>query len=394
MSVYITGIGVNSAIGNNVDETARNLIEGKTGIQAGPHQDRRGNVLPAGLVSLSNDELKNTLNLPAEKELSRATLLAFLAAKEALGSTKRTGNIREGLIASHSLNSLDLIVKLVLENDELDAERHGQILTQFPAGEIGRFIGKELEINDFVSTLSTACSSSANAIMLGARMIKHGKLDRALAGGVDAYNLYGVSGFKSLHIYDPEICRPFDQSRKGLNLGEGAGFLLLENESSLKDSGNTVLAHLDGWSNTNDAFHQTAAKEGGYAAVTAMREALVMAGKRADQVNYINAHGTATQNNDLVESQAMKSVFGNNIPPFSSTKSATGHTLGAAGGIEAVFSILALTHQKVWKNYGWKTPIEDTQLIPVKEVLDADLSTVISNSFGFGGSNSSLVFSK
>jgi 3-oxoacyl-[acyl-carrier-protein] synthase-1 len=255
-------------------------------------------------------------------------------------------------------------------------------------------IAMELGISGYINTLSTACSSSANAIMLGARMLLNGKLDRILVGGTDALTKFTINGFRSLMIYDDQWCRPFDESRSGLNLGEGAGFLLLENEKSISFSGNQTMCYVNGWANAADAYHQTASSPDGMGATLAIQNAIKKSGRNLLEIAYVNAHGTGTKNNDLSESVALKNVFGENIPAFSSTKPFTGHTLAAAGAIEAVFSILAIRNDLIFPNLNYKTAIEETGLEPVTELLtDRSVNTVLSNSFGFGGNNSSLVFS-
>jgi len=230
--------------------------------------------------------------------------------------------------------------------------------------------------------------------MLGARLLLNGKLDRVLVGGTDALAKFTISGFRSLMIYDDQWCRPFDESRTGLNLGEGAGFLLLENEKSIALSGNKTLCYVNGWANAADAYHQTASSPDGKGATLAIQKAIHLSGFDTKDISYINAHGTGTKNNDLSESVALKNVFGSQIPLFSSTKPFTGHTLAAAGAIESVFSVLAITNQLVYPNLNFQSPIEETGLVPVTSLLtDKPVNTILSNSFGFGGNNSSIVFS-
>jgi 3-oxoacyl-[acyl-carrier-protein] synthase-1 len=230
--------------------------------------------------------------------------------------------------------------------------------------------------------------------MHGARMIEHGLLDRALAGASDPITTYNIKGFSALNIYDAGICKPFDQDRKGLNLGEGAAYLLLENEDSIAKTGNIPLCRLSGWDNATDAFHQTASSANGIGATKAMVNALKKAGLSADEVNYVNAHGTGTGNNDLSESMALKNVFGNKLPPFSSTKGFTGHTLAAAGAIEAAYCVLSITHQSLLPNLNFSTVMEETGFQPAAAYTPARVNHVLSNSFGFGGNCSCLAFSK
>jgi len=189
-------------------------------------------------------------------------------------------------------------------------------------------------------------------------------------------------------------CKPFDENRTGLNLGEAAAYLVLESDRLVKEENKKVLAYVSGYANANDAFHQTASSETGEGAVLAMKKALKLASLSPDDIDYINAHGTATPNNDSSESAALLQVFNQNVPDFSSTKGYTGHTLAAAGAIEAVYSILALQNDTIFPNLNFENPMSDISLVPVKEALNKNLQHVLSNSFGFGGNCTALIFSK
>ena len=281
--------------------------------------------------------------------------------------------------------------------DFMNDAQSGDIRTMLTheCGDSTERIADNLGARGMIATISTACSSSANTIMLGARMIKHGMLDRAIVGGVDSLTKFTVNGFNVLQILDEQFCQPFDQNRRGLNLGEGAGFVVLEGEGIAKEE--SILGELVGYANSNDAYHQTASSPDGTGAYLAMKGALEQAKIEPSAIDYINVHGTGTNNNDLSEGIAMKRIFGDNIPKFSSTKAFTGHTLGASGGIEAVLSVLALKHQIIYPNLRFQTPIEDLggNMIPETELLrEQDLNYILSNSFGFGGNTSSLVFAK
>jgi 3-oxoacyl-[acyl-carrier-protein] synthase I len=253
-------------------------------------------------------------------------------------------------------------------------------------------IAVRLGFRDMVSTISTACSSSANAIMFGARLIKHGKLDRVLAGGTDALSKFTLNGFNTLMILDKQACRPFDKNRVGLNLGEGAAFLVLESEEAL--DGRTPLCELSGYANANDAYHQTASSPDGYGPFLSMSQALESSRLHPGDIDYINAHGTGTDNNDLTEGIAIERIFGDKIPPVSSTKPYTGHTLGAAAAVEAVISILSINNKVVFPNLNFKEKMDELHFEPVKEMITGiKVKHVLSNSFGFGGNDSTLIFS-
>jgi 3-oxoacyl-[acyl-carrier-protein] synthase-1 len=196
-------------------------------------------------------------------------------------------------------------------------------------------------------------------------------------------------------ILDNEWCRPFDESRAGLNLGEGAAYIVIESAESAAKRNVPVLAKVAGYANSNDAYHQTASSPDGKGATAAMQSTLQMAGISPKQVDYINAHGTATPNNDLSESTAIQNIFGDNWPPFSSTKAFTGHTLAAAGAIEAVYSVLSLQHNIIFPNLNFNNPIPEFNKRPITTLTNIEsLNYILSNSFGFGGNCSSLLFSK
>ena len=213
-----------------------------------------------------------------------------------------------------------------------------------------------------------------------------------IAGGADALSAFTLNGFKSLRILDENICRPFDQTRAGLNLGEGAGYLVLQREDTVAGD---PYCWLSGYANTNDAHHQTASSEEGDGAFMAMSQALQKAGLTAENVDYINVHGTGTNNNDLSEGRALRRLFGNDVPPFSSTKGFTGHTLAAAGGLEAVWSVLSIREGVIWPNINHSVPMDETGTVPETEYKEGmSIDCVLSNSFGFGGNCSSVVFTR
>jgi 3-oxoacyl-(acyl-carrier-protein) synthase len=255
---------------------------------------------------------------------------------------------------------------------------------------IAQYIG----IKNFATTISTACSSSANSIMFGSELIKSGRFDRIIAGGTDAVTKFTLNGFNTLMILDRQPCRPFDDTRAGLTLGEGAAFVVLESEEAVRKAGKEILCELKGYGNANDAFHQTASSPDGNGAFLAMSKAMTLSGLQPGQIDYVNVHGTGTQNNDLSEGIALERLFGAQMPLFSSTKSFTGHTLGSAGAVEAVISILAIRHGIIWPNLNFTTPMKELRIQPVTKLMrEVRINNVLSNSFGFGGNNSTLIFS-
>ena len=235
-------------------------------------------------------------------------------------------------------------------------------------GAVTELVADRLGIRHFVSTVSTACSSSANAIFTGARMIRAGLLDYALVGGADALTRFTLNGFNTLMILDKEKCKPFDENRHGLNLGEGAAYLLLASEKGLKQLNKNPYARLSGWANANDAFHQTASSPEGTGSFLAMKGALHYAGITPSDIDYINLHGTGTQNNDIAEGTAIRFLFDPAYPRMSSTKAFTGHTLGASGAVEAVYSVLAIQHGIIFPNLRLETPMKELPFQPVTPV--------------------------
>ena len=213
-----------------------------------------------------------------------------------------------------------------------------------------------------------------------------------VVGGSECITKFHLNGFNSLMILDTDPCRPFDATRHGLNLGEGAAYLVLESAESAKRRGVTPQALLSGYGNACDAFHQTASSPDGEGAYRAMSEALQLAGLQPSEIDYINAHGTGTPNNDASESHAMMRLFGENMPSVSSTKSFTGHTTSASGSIEAVFCILALQNGFLPVNLNWSQAMDDG-IVPVSQPTKKVLKHVLCNAFGFGGNDSSLLLS-
>ncbi len=394
--VAITGMGIISSIGNNVSENYNALLSGEKGITRIENLEtiHRDEIM-VGEIKLTNEELIAQLNLPPENNYSRTAMLGAIAAKEAIGNAGISDieKHKTGLVVGTSVGGMDMTERYYYEY--LTDKNVQKYIDSQHAGDSTKKIAEQLGIKEsLVTTISTACSSAANAIMFGARLIKSGKLDRVVVGGSDCLSKFTVNGFKTLMILSDTYSTPFDENRKGLNLGEAAAFLVLESDEIVKSENKKVLAYVKGYGNANDAFHQTASSENGDGATLAMEKALSVAGLNASDVDYINAHGTATGNNDLSEGRAILRVFKDNVPEFSSTKAYTGHTLAAAGGIEAVYSILSLQNNVIFPNLNFKTPMKEFSLIPETEVKHKELNVILSNSLGFGGNCSTVIFSK
>ena len=387
-------MGVISAIGNSVAENHRALAAGVCGIQnkLDLFPSKYAGALPFAQVSISSEELQKKL-LITEPGVTRTTMLAMHALTEAVTnsgiSLADISSFETALVAATTVGGMCLTDELY--NDANKNQDGSEYTSSYDCASVSMYLQKRYSMNGIINSINTACSSSANAIMYGAMLIKNGFAKRAIVGGTDSLAKFTINGFNALHILSADKCTPFDENRKGLNLGEGAAFLVLEKEEDI--NGKKVYAELSGYCNTNDAYHPSSLSEQGDGPFLSMQGALQLAKLLPGEINFINAHGTGTENNDEVESRAMIRLF-DNPPAFASTKANIGHTLGAAGAIEAVYSILSLMHQDVYPNLHFKNQIRATGLTPVQEYKKMPVNHVMSNSFGFGGNCSSLIFSK
>jgi 3-oxoacyl-(acyl-carrier-protein) synthase len=391
--IFVTGLGVTSAIGEDLAANHEALKNGICGISTlDLFPSRYEGSLPCGEIKTSTQTLKERLKAH-EPMATRTMLLGLHAFQEAvhdagLDATK-LGSSDTALIGASTVGGMCLTDELY---KDANAETGGSpYLSAYDYASVVLYLQERYQMKGIVNTINTACSSSANAIMYGARLIQNGLANRAIVGGVDSLAKFTINGFNALRILSPEACRPFDCDRQGLNLGEGAAFLVLEKEFDI--SNKKVYAEFKGWGNANDAFHPSSLSEQGEGPYLSMAKALANAGLQVADIGFINAHGTATENNDEVESRAMLRLF-EKAPPFASTKSNTGHTLGAAGALEAVFSILNLFHQEVYPGLHFKNSIPGLGLEPIPVYSKLKLDHVMSNSFGFGGNCTSLIFSK
>ncbi len=394
--ICICGLGVVTAIGRDVPGNLHALRNGKAGVgTARILETVHRNDWPVAEVPYSNEELAAMSG--GNAAWPRTALLSMLAAREALQDAHlpEGKNTRTGFISANSVGGMERTEYFYPAFKTDPAQGQMKDVLHHECGAVTELVADALQINDFITTVSTACSSSANSLMLGARMIKQNKLDVVLAGGADALSRFTLNGFSTLMILDKAHCTPFDANRKGLNLGEGAGYVVLVKEDLAREWGLQVYGYLSGYANANDAYHQTASSPEGKGNLLAMTAALQMSGLQASDIQYINAHGTGTANNDLSEGTAVMQLFGNNVPMLSSTKAFTGHTLGACGGIEAVYAMLAIAQGIVYPNLNFTERIPELSFDPVTELKEGqDIRNVLSNSFGFGGNCSALVFSK
>ena len=384
--IVITGAGIVSAIGNNQTEVCQALLEGREGIRGVRFLATEHREYPVGEVQMSNAEIKQRLNA-SQLTVSRTTINGILALKEALNAASLTVNhlATTALISGTTVGSMDLTeLSYVAGQDESAIGDCGKT-TQDMASYFGDW--------GLVTTCSTACSSAANSILVGANLLRSGRFERVVVGGSECLSRFHFNGFRTLMILDKAPCRPFDADRAGLNLGEGAAFLVMETEASAHRRGVKPLAVLSGWGNACDAFHQTASSDEGEGAFRAMTKALERASLTPSDIDYINVHGTGTPNNDASECRALQRIFTNAMPPISSTKSMTGHTTSASGAIESVICLLAIQNKFIPPTLHWQTPMPDGIIPVTKTIRNRRLQHVLCNSFGFGGNDTSLILS-
>lgn len=413
--ILVTGLGAVSSLGMSVQDNLDALREGRGGLSAAPELIRTRLQLPVGEVKETQAALAARLGLPEDIIMTKTALMAALAASEALSdagiclsSGKASGNCpdksfmassggftgRVGLILGTSVGGMDISGDFYEEYRNDPDCGDVRLMASHDCGASTVFVSDYLGIEDFSTTISTACSSAGNAIMLGARMIRAGLLDAVVAGGSDALSRFTLNGFNSLRILSSSPCRPFDALRDGLNLGEGAGFLVLESEESALLRGRSPYCSVSGWANVNEAFHQTASSAYGDGAFASMSGAMKMAGLCPGDIDYVNAHGTATVGNDLSEGCAFRRIFGDRMPPFGSFKGYIGHTLAASEGIEAVLCSRIISDGEIWPSRGFSSLDPQIGLSPLMEHRRGlRVRNILSNCFGFGGNDSSLVFS-
>ena len=395
MNIAITGLGIICAIGNNSQQVLDSLVNRKTGVGMMKYLQSCHTELPVGEVKLSDDELKTLLGLPVESLYSRTTLLGAVAVKQAMADAGLSADMLAGkkvvLISGTTVGGMDVTERILADMREVlqtpNANRSTPIdyVKRHDCGSTTNEIAQICGLDCEVCTISTACSSAINSIIVGCEMLRSGEADLVIAGGSEALSKFHLNGFNTLHILDTEVCRPFDVTRVGLNLGEGAAFVVLQKD---KADGK---AYIGGYGNKCDAFHQTASSDDGEGAYLAMCEALESSGIDKSQIDYINAHGTGTPNNDPSESVALKRIFGDDMPLVSSTKGFTGHTTSASGSIETVICVLAMQNNFVPVNYGFIL-VDEACIHPFEgDDKQHRMDYVICNSFGFGGNDSSLL---
>jgi 3-oxoacyl-(acyl-carrier-protein) synthase len=381
--VAITGMGVLSALGRGLQAHSEALRHGRSGLKPLTLFSAEGiGARPVGEVAPEH--------LWPSARASRSQRLALTAASDALEGHAPRG---AGVIAvGTTTGGIDGTEQHYLKHRGKQGVEDRDLLRYHPLGTIADRISHELKLEAERHTFATACSSSANAIGYAASRVVAGA-PWALAGGVDALCRITYCGFYSLKLVSEAACRPFDRARNGLSLGEAAGFVVLESEHAARERGARIHGFVTGWGCSADAHHMTAPHPEGAGAIRAMQLALLDAGRAPADVSYVNAHGTATPANDKMEALALNAVFGAAMPPVSSTKGATGHTLGAAGAIEAIFSTLAMSGAFTPRTVGLTEPDPDAK-VRHAESGPVEMRCVLSSSFGFGGNNTALLLER
>lgn len=405
--VVVTGMGVVSPIGNDIDAYWNNLKDGVCGIK--PISE--GNLLEEIQVRVAGEvtdfEPEKYIDKKSQKRLAKFAQFAVYASKDALNNAgidmEQEDPTRVGVIVGSGIGGLDVIEEEARKLREKGPKRVSPLfvpmaIANMAAGNVSIYTGAR----GICSTVVTACAAGTHSIGEAYRSLKLGMADVMIAGGAEAsITPLGIAGFNALTALstssDPKRASiPFDKERDGFVIGEGAGVLILETLEHAQKRGAHILAEIVGYGATGDAYHITSPRPDGEGAIKAMQEAISEAGISADEIDYINAHGTSTPPNDKTETIAIKKVFGEETKvAISSTKSMTGHLLGAAGGIEAIAIVKAVENDFIPPTIGYKVPDEECNLdyVPNKG-RQTQVKYAMSNSLGFGGHNASIIVKK
>ena len=403
--VVVTGLGILSPIGNTVSEAWSSCTEGISGIT---NVDVGISNSPVSIgAQLKNFNTSDHLDPKEVRRIDPFIQYGLIAANQSIADS--------GILDFPSLNKEKVGMNFgagiggiqTIENNKviLESKGHKKVSPFFVPGSIVNMISGLVSIkHGFMgpnTSVVTACSTGNHCIGTAARSIAYGEADVMIAGGAEmASTPLSISGFISARALstnsDPELaCRPWDKDRDGFILADGAGSLVLEDYEHAKQRNAHIYAEIIGFGMSSDAYHMTAPPEDGRGAALSMKNALIDAELNHEEIDYINAHGTSTPLGDLAETRALKTIFTNSMPSISSTKSMTGHTLGAAGAIESIFCIKSLNDNVVPPTINLinQDPECDLDYTPLKSI-DKKVSVAMNNSFGFGGTNSTLVFKK
>ncbi len=394
--IAVTGVGVVSALGPDATTAFARLVAGERGF--GPVTlfdvaDQRSKIA-AEIRGLRTEDVAPAGQADA---WSRSDAMAVLAAREAVARAGIAGQSLSVAIGATTGGMFEAESVLVAMHDGMATDASARRLLSYPLSTTAERIAEAVGPVERAATVCSACSSGTNAIVQAAAWISSGRAERVLAGGTDGLCRLTFTGFGALGAIDPHPCRPFDVTRAGLGLGEGAAFLVLEPERAARARDATILAWLSGWAIAAEAHHVTHPDPSGATPAILIRAALARAGLAPADLDYVNAHGTGTIQNDAMEARALVAALGDEIGRVrvSSSKGQIGHTLGAAGAVEAAFTVLALGQGVVPPTAGLHTP--DPEL-PLRHVMDrgerADLRAALTSSFGFGGTGSVLAFER
>jgi 3-oxoacyl-[acyl-carrier-protein] synthase II len=404
--VVVTGLGLVTPCGNDVATTWEALKRGESG--AGDISRFDTEQFPVKFAcEVKNFNAEDFLERKEARRMGAFTHFAIAAADEAVKhSGLKIDSSNDEMVGTYISSGIGDFWAIEREHEKLLNSGPGRVSPFFIVSAIVNLAAGNVSIRHGAkgpnSATATACSAGAHAIGDSFRLIERGDADVMICGGAEsAITPMSVAGFASMRALSTNnenpkgASRPFDAERDGFVIGEGAGILILEELEFAKARGAKIYAEIVGYGMSGDAFHVTMPDETGSGAIRVMNRAIKDAGISPEQIGYINAHGTSTPYNDKFETLAIKKVFGENVPPVSSTKSMTGHALGAAGGIEAVFSVLALTENVLPPTINYENPDPDCDLdyIP-NEPRNAEVEYILSNSFGFGGTNACLIFKR
>jgi 3-oxoacyl-[acyl-carrier-protein] synthase II len=390
--VAVTGLGAITALGSGVAAFERGLREGRSGVAPVTRFDTTG--FRTQLGAEAPEPSLPSIDPARLRTSSRPDRLGLAAALEAVAQSGLSPDELRGAAVVFGTGTVGAhLTEEYLIGVRQNAAPSVELLLPHQPCSVTDLVARFLGARGPRSTIMTACSSSATAIGWAADRIRLGHVEVAVAGGAEGLCRLTYAGFSCLRATSPEPAQPFDKNRKGLNLGEAGAALVLEDYERARARGATIFAVMAGWGMTADAHHMTAPHPEGDGASRAMKAALADAGLAAEQIGYVNAHGTATPHNDSAETLAIKTALGAHAQktPVSSIKSMIGHTLGAAGAIEAVASVLTLSRGFLPPTLNLVTPEFDLDYVP-GAARPLQVEAVLSNSFAFGGNNSCLAF--
>lgn len=393
--IAVTGAGIICSIGRNKEEVWRSIVESRAGI--GKLTKFPNETFPTDIAAEVSEPVETMLPIGKRvaRRMSRTDLLAVIAANEAIEQANESGSplpveraiVSTGTSTGGLLEGEDYYFRRIVVGRRRAAASH---VLQQPTSSPSDAVASVFKLGGGVVSNATACASAGAAIGMAADYLRSHHADVAIAGGSDALCRLTYSGFNVLQAVDPHPCSPFGSERKGITLGEGAAYLVLERWDDAVARGAKILAEFSGYGASCDAHHPTAPAEDGRGAESAMRGALAESG--APNVDYVNAHGTGTLLNDSAETKAIISAIGPHVP-VSSSKSYFGHTLGAAGGVEAVITVLSIINQTAPPTLRLHAAAADCTLDYIPHTpRRMELTSALSNTFGFGGSNVSLMF--